>query len=195
MAKSLVTYSCGHTGETLGRNRKEADRRAVWLGQNICPDCEKAERDRLHAEENAAAKAAAKAAGLPDLIGVSIKQTDYAATVRAQQLARLPEIKDEIVAFTARLRKALMSVGPFDEGDIDIRLQSIVSAALGALDDIEMESSAKWWLDVGPIMAVDAAWNGRFLEVIAAMQALGEISEADAARFKALTFKGYSRVR
>lgn len=180
MAKSPVTYSCGHAGQVVAKNRREAERRAAWVARNACPECERAERDRLHAEENAAAREAAIAAGLPNLIGVSQKQIDYATSMRAKHLATLPDLQEKIARVAELFRDELVAeAGKLDE-DIDARIASLVAEVRAELDDVKNETSAKWWLGQGPIWVVIEAWDPRMKGIFDALVDRGTLSHRTA---------------
>lgn len=96
--KYQVTYKCGHSGEiNVYGPMADRDRKAAWVAQHDCPECERKEREAARAE--ATAKAAEATADLPALVG-SDKQIAWATTIRAEKLDMIAKagIKEEYLA-------------------------------------------------------------------------------------------------
>ena len=85
MAKYMVNYACGHSGETIlfGPTR-ERERKLEWMSQYSCPEC----REK---EEAQARKEKAEELGLPDLQGTE-KQVAWAEKIRLTQLTGLADM-------------------------------------------------------------------------------------------------------
>ena len=184
MAKTNFTYSCGHVGVALGRNRNEADRKATWLegrGQ-ACPEC-------LKEQELAQAKEARAANEWPPLEAVSQKQMDYAIVVRARQMAQIPELQVQIRKAIQALKLKIVMDGRIKPADVMHHLAALKDAMNGALHNVEEQTSAKWWLDVGPVGAVSEAWNERLKIMTDALEANGVLPAKDAQALAKSDFK------
>ena len=103
-----ITYACGHEGTVsiFGRSR-DRERKIEWLQKQICPECEKKERQKQYAAEAKEAKEEADELGLPELEGTE-KQVEWALTIRSRiisdatrviNIKRHPEKKEYKEAF------------------------------------------------------------------------------------------------
>lgn len=82
MGRHTITHSCGHDETiTLSGPRSEQDRKAAWMADRACYDCQRAER-------NATAAADSAAQGWPSLTGTE-KQVAWATTIRAEMIETL----------------------------------------------------------------------------------------------------------
>lgn len=87
--KYEVTYACGHTGEVnLYGKGEERERKLEWLKTQLCPACEKAEREKRYDAEAKEAKEKADELGLPELQG-SEKQVKWALTIRENMIEKV----------------------------------------------------------------------------------------------------------
>lgn len=117
MAQATAICTCRACGAEFTKyankcNRREADAWEAWArnNYNLCPQCYAAEQDAQGAAEYA--RMAAKY-DLPQIVGISEKQTDYAADLRRGFIAKfgirldsvdsfMAEIKDDIPAYAAK---------------------------------------------------------------------------------------------
>lgn len=140
MAKSTVTYICGHFETIVGRNRAEADRKAKWLtekGTN-CRDC-------AYAATVAAAHEAGQANGWPALQGQSAKQIDYAAVKRAEALKALPAVHQGITDVADKWHDLLSAK---IAGDLpDLYRLAVYDAGSAIVHHAPNEVDARFWLD------------------------------------------------
>ncbi len=134
MAKYEVEHSCGHkqTHQLFGKST-ERDRKINWLGTTLCSECYRAEQDKLHAAQSAAAAEKAQAVGLPQLTG-SPKQIAWAEMIRATALLTIAEEE-----------KFLLST---ISADLPPEIQQEVRDALVLISSVPREQTeARWWID------------------------------------------------
>lgn len=87
--KYEVTYACGHTGLlSLYGKSEERERKLEWLKTQLCPVCEKAEREKCYDAEAKEAEEKADELGLPELQG-SEKQVKWALTIRENMMEKV----------------------------------------------------------------------------------------------------------
>ena len=68
--KYEIEYACGHTGTVqLFGKTADRERKVKWLKTQLCPACEKAEREKRYDAEAKEAKEKADELGLPELQG------------------------------------------------------------------------------------------------------------------------------
>ena len=80
--KYEIEYACGHTGTVqLFGKTADRERKVKWLETQICPACEKIEREQRYKAEAAEAQQKADELGLPELKGTE-KQINWALTIR-----------------------------------------------------------------------------------------------------------------
>lgn len=116
MAKYTITHKCGHIEEVqLFGKMEDRERRIAYLEAEECDECRKA-------KANAAAVAAKKERGLPDLAG-SEKQVAWANTIREQ------------------VYKALDCLAPYTDKE---QVKTIVD---GWREKMNAQTQAKWWID------------------------------------------------
>lgn len=138
MAKYTITRACGHTetvqiaGPVAGR-----DRRAEYEAKKLCYDCYRAEQAKKRSAESQAAAEAAKASGLPALIG-SQKKIAWAETIRAAAAQSLNAMRPMLQAAPEANRNA---------ADI----------ALGIIDATLARTSAHDWIE-SRATTYDRAW-------------------------------------
>lgn len=113
MAKASAVCTCKVCGKEFAKekicyNRREADNFEEWAKENCteCPDCYKA---RIEAEQVEKSGALKEKYNLPEIVGVSEKQTAYANSLRDEYIAfrskdsfgvslfeRMCEMRDEL---------------------------------------------------------------------------------------------------
>lgn len=121
MAQYTVTHRCGHqaTHQIYGPGRHR-EWRLKKLAEELCPECEEAERQRRNAE--AAAKN--REMGLPPLTGTE-KQVAWAESIRAHIMK---ELDDELAAGLAAGEQIT------EEGQM-------------LIDTLMAQTEARWWID------------------------------------------------
>lgn len=167
MAKAYANCTCATCGESFerimyGSNRRDADSKAAWAAEHFteCPECEE-KRVRAEREaENAAAKEAAKAAGLPTLAG-SEKQTAWATAIRQKAYSKLTAALEEKERKVAENEAAGKKVSRAKETCRRVRL------FVGWL--ISEHAAAHWWIDNRdwlslPVLDVLAHFQADFLK-------------------------------
>ena len=172
MSKETIHHSCGHTSiANIVGNVNTRKRRAIWMGEKPCPDCERASFDAARkAESEASAKANADA-GLPALEGTP-KQIAWAESIRASALAHPDNsgvmtskiekqfvymlsisIKEKREAYSsslgdfpdkAELRAAIIAA---QKDNITLAISAIRDEMLAARMELQRNNSAKWWID------------------------------------------------
>lgn len=124
-----ITYACGHEGRITLTGPK---RTREWLLSKkeleLCPDCYKDHLAEQRAAERAAAQDAAKEQELPELIGTE-KQVNWALTIRAK---RLKELEGDVQSIDDL-------ISDMDENESSVFLR--------AIELIQNESSASWWIE------------------------------------------------
>lgn len=95
MAKATIELTCTHCGETFTKvkffnNRQDAENYAEWAKENMteCPNCYKA---RMAEERAGKANDLISKYDLPQIQGVSEKQTKYASDLRLRLVRDTPE--------------------------------------------------------------------------------------------------------
>ena len=108
MAKAVAVCVCTECGKTYERridgwNRADAENRKSFAESHpgLCPLCWKKEQQEKAANEAAALKAKYQ---LPEIVGVSDKQTAYAENLRREFLASHGNILDNLCTITANLK-------------------------------------------------------------------------------------------
>ena len=98
MAKATITYTCKVCGETATasttkHNRRDADAWEAWAidHYDTCPDCYRKMQEQAMADK---AAELAKLYSLPEITGLSQKQIDYAADLRAKYIAKNKQMCD-----------------------------------------------------------------------------------------------------
>ena len=87
--KYEIEYACGHTGTVqLFGKTADRERKVKWLKTQLCPACEKAEREKRYDAEAKEAKEKADELGLPELQG-SEKQVKWALTIRETMIEKV----------------------------------------------------------------------------------------------------------
>lgn len=112
-------------------NRRDADSWESWAeygGIDECPDCREARIQCERDEANAAAKAAAEKAGLPELSG-SEKQIAWATTIRQKALDKINEAWSGV---TPQSREELEAKERFDRFIAWLTTTKV---------------TARWWID------------------------------------------------
>jgi len=136
MAKYEVNYSCGHSAEIqLFGPTKARYRKIEWLEESgVCPECYKAQKDAERAAATQKAAEEAKSSGLPELIG-SEKQVAWAESIRNEALNHNNKINDD---------PQIIADQPEEKQEEARRALEILITARKRL---EVETSAKWWID------------------------------------------------
>lgn len=135
MAWNEINYSCGHTdriqmyGPTRNRESKKK-----WMERGICTECYRKQKEEERAKASRVAAEQAKSSGLPELVG-SEKQIAWAETIRKNALA---SAQNNVLS-----RDAFASL-PVDKQEASRGLFEVVRTAR---DRLEIETSAKWWID------------------------------------------------
>lgn len=108
MAKAVAVCVCPECGKTYERridgwNRADAENRKSYAENHpgLCPLCWKKEQQENAAKEAAALKAKYQ---LPEIVGVSDKQTAYAENLRREFLASHENTLDNLCTITANLK-------------------------------------------------------------------------------------------
>jgi len=137
MAKYDITHSCGHVqvhqifGKHSGFGGRES--KIAWLETTLCTECYRAEQDKQHAAEAAAASEQNAAAGLPALTG-SPKQIAWAETIRSTALASAAKEEEQ---FRGRLSADLSP---------EIRLE-VTDALCLLVGDLRDHVESRFWID------------------------------------------------
>lgn len=125
MSKYTITRACGHTESVQIYGKvSERDRLASYEERKDCEECYKASQIAKRAEAAQVAADAAKASGLPALIG-SEKQVAWAETIRANMIAGHEDVRAKLAS----------------------KDDEVAHATMGALDRIVACNSAKWYID------------------------------------------------
>ena len=128
MAKAFWNYSCGHSGASVERNRRQADYVEKTRAAEPCLDCARAAR-------NEAARAANAASGLPALVG-SPKQIAWAETVRHEFMEAM---------------RAVVAQFTLDSGFAGAAESELLDA-LALLSSVSLDQTeAKWWIENGRV--------------------------------------------
>lgn len=129
MASYTVQHSCGHSEEhKLYGKHSERERKIAWLQSTDCHQCYAAAQQQQREQAADNARQQAESQGLPQLQG-SDKQIAWALTIRERML--------EDIADTRTLILGNVGKGP----------QEISDRALQVLDEMELQTSAAWWID------------------------------------------------
>ena len=128
MAKAFWNYSCGHSGASVERNRRQDDYVEKTRAAEPCLDCARAAR-------NVAARAANAASGLPALVG-SPKQIAWAETVRHEFMEAM---------------RAVVAQFTLDSGFAGAAESELLDAlALLSSESLD-QTEAKWWIENGRV--------------------------------------------
>lgn len=152
MAKSYYPCpKCGHDVTVVGRNRKDADRYAIYCQKrgDLCDKCKRAEWQI----ENERAVANSQAIGLPTLDG-SEKQVAWASKIRLQML---PEIDAEKEKIETDIFASAAFLSTSARTEITDGLALIASEMRG-------ETVAGWWIDnrdKNTAYLIEAQWSKR----------------------------------
>lgn len=126
MAWWTINHSCGHTQEVqLYGPGRDREKRAEWMERGVCPDCYRAEKEKERKQDNERAASVAGEIGFVGLEG-SDKQVAWATTIRQKMYENLCKRYNPVPGYGYTL----------------------------AVEAINLETSAKWWIDNRNVDAV-----------------------------------------
>lgn len=157
MAKARATCTCATCGRefevtSICSNRRGADSWAAWASDHYdeCSDCYNARIQRERDEANAAAKAAAEDAGLPELTG-SAKQVTWANTIRQGALKKLAEEADEQKRFADQAKER------GNKERYEKRLETWKNLCAISSWMASEKTAAHWWIDNARSIEINGA--------------------------------------
>ncbi len=148
MSKETIHYICGHDGvANLVGNVSMRSRKAKWLGEKKCPDCERKELEAFRAAQNEASAKANADMGLPALQGTP-KQIAWAETIRAKALAsKENEIPNLPGDFDEESCEEMAQRLGYDIEDVKTAINATLDAASAARGELLAQAEASWWID------------------------------------------------